>query len=1535
MTTIAELQIKVSTPGAAEANRELEKLSNTSSKVKPAVESTESAFEKLRGEIDPTAKALARLTQQQEQLKSAFMTSKGSIPEAEYIRLNSIIEGSRKRITDLGASTGKTAKEINFAMRGLPAQFTDIFVSLQGGQAPLTVFLQQGGQLKDMFGGIGPAARAMGGYILGLANPFTITAAAAGTLAVAWYQGSKEAENFNKALILTGNYIGLTAGQLGDMASRLDEIGGTRRNAAAVLTQIASTSKFTATQIEGIAEAAISMEKATGKAVEDTIKDFENLATKPAETSRKLGDQYGYLTAAVYSQILALEQQGKTIEAGELAMRAYEQGMANITKNIQENTGLIEKAWQGVTSAAGEAWDSMLAVGRETSIEDKLKDIREQLTRGASSLVPNALLAAGTAIIPGANAFTASNAAKDTLNYIKAQTEEGRKQLQLDEGKLVLQQKTQEMIAAAQGQRQQDEKLAKDAEESRAKAAEAALSNAEKLRRKFLEIDKERAAAAKVGLVWSDAEFNAYREQARKDIMGKGSSGITIDKTELTTLDGQIELIKTKYKGLYDSLSAQAKGGTVGAEAAYNQRRELLVKESQETQALYDQQIQALEKQKKTKGASAAQLAAIDQQIIKVQNQRLKNEQQLQNGLDVAAEQESARIQKQTRDLQDYIDTLNKQTDLIRRTKQQEADALGMGRRRASLEAELNQIRQKTIDQMRELNKLQAQGAFKDDPEGYQRRVEELQKAEADAVREVQEGERRKLEATQDWSKGAIRAWEDYRDSANDINGQTYDVFTKTFKGIEDYLVGFVTGTKASFKDLVKSIIADLARIQIKRFLGGLFGGDSSSGGGGGIMGFFGSLFGGGDNNNSGGGNIISGIFDLFKGAKNVTSMWDTFTGLGTDIMSGFARDGFTGAFKSGANYFTSSLQSTFQNIANVFGQQIGQTTAEVAGKGIAGAAAQQAGQTTLSATLSNTLSSLTGMLSNPYTWITAGVMASWKLYDAGVEADPGAIRDRFENGSSAARIVGKQREGETYAFQAIDKFREIENWMLHPLPSALIGGEKLAAISTGSPVFQAVSMMLGRLFGGGEKFKTTVGSAVGSFSGGEYTSKGISESWFPGTRTFGEGVDGALHDLNATFSKTLGGIFERFGIDEDIQTEARVRLRRTSGKLASDFFATIGDDVIKVGGQFAKGGNIQKGLTQFFDVVLGEGIAKAIGVSDLPQYVKNLTAGIKKAEEMSAALNNLFTKFDGVNNALELMGLTALKASDEGLNAMDSLLAMAGSIAGLEADATDVDRLGAFTSMVGTYMDLFLTEEEKFANSLNALKNQFTAFGAEVPTTREGFRAIVEGLDLTTQKGQETFSALMAMSPAMDSYLQALEKQREALLNAQLSVTGNIKDLQQQIILDQLGTSENRYNYFKQQADALSALLPTLTNVAAIEETTNKITSLYSSAYALLDEEGKKQQGGEFIGELDKLSELSVKAMEDASNKTTEANVKAIEAAFATATKSLEEGIKRGFIESATVTASSGQIISDAAKNFAYYLNTAVRGNQQMEVTL
>ncbi|MPT54949.1 phage tail length tape measure family protein, partial [Delftia sp.] len=132
---------------------------------------------------------------------------------------------------------GMSAKATEAALRGVPAQFTDIVVSLQGGMNPMTVFLQQGGQLKDMFGGAGAAAKALAGYVWGLVNPLTVAAAGAAALGVAYYQGSKESDAFVRSIVLTGNASGVTSSQLRDYARQIDAVAGTQAQAASALAE--------------------------------------------------------------------------------------------------------------------------------------------------------------------------------------------------------------------------------------------------------------------------------------------------------------------------------------------------------------------------------------------------------------------------------------------------------------------------------------------------------------------------------------------------------------------------------------------------------------------------------------------------------------------------------------------------------------------------------------------------------------------------------------------------------------------------------------------------------------------------------------------------------------------------------------------------------------------------------------------------------------------------------------------------------------------------------------------------------------------------------------------------------------------------------------------------------------------------------------------------------------------------------------------------------------------------------------------------
>ncbi|HHT7508744.1 TPA: phage tail length tape measure family protein [Klebsiella quasipneumoniae subsp. similipneumoniae] len=173
------------------------------------------ALRRLEAQIDPVGEAFRRLNEQQRQLDTS--KTSGMLSPLAYDRLNSKLAESRDALEKTQAQLGKTsqsAAQTANAMRMIPAQMTDIVVGISTGQSPFMVLMQQGGQLKDMFGGIGPAIKGVGTYVMGLVNPYSVAAASVGLLTYAVYQNRQEIDAATK--------IATTSlGANGDAAERL------------------------------------------------------------------------------------------------------------------------------------------------------------------------------------------------------------------------------------------------------------------------------------------------------------------------------------------------------------------------------------------------------------------------------------------------------------------------------------------------------------------------------------------------------------------------------------------------------------------------------------------------------------------------------------------------------------------------------------------------------------------------------------------------------------------------------------------------------------------------------------------------------------------------------------------------------------------------------------------------------------------------------------------------------------------------------------------------------------------------------------------------------------------------------------------------------------------------------------------------------------------------------------------------------------------------------------------------------------------
>lgn len=265
------------------------------------------------------------------------------------------------------------------AMRQLPMQMTDIVTSLASGMPVWMVMVQQGGQIKDSFGGVGNSLKALTSLITPARVAMFGFAGAAAAVALAAYQGAKEFGEFNKQLILTGGYAGKTASQLDSLARSLSGNGITQHGMADAISKVVGSGSFSGNAVDMVSKTAAAMEKAVGQSVDQTIKQFQKLKEDPVRAVTELDKSLHFLTATQLEQIMTLQEQGKEQDAAKIAMESYANAMQERSQQIKDNLGYLESAWEGVKEMASGAWDAMLNIGRERTLDQQIREYEEKL----------------------------------------------------------------------------------------------------------------------------------------------------------------------------------------------------------------------------------------------------------------------------------------------------------------------------------------------------------------------------------------------------------------------------------------------------------------------------------------------------------------------------------------------------------------------------------------------------------------------------------------------------------------------------------------------------------------------------------------------------------------------------------------------------------------------------------------------------------------------------------------------------------------------------------------------------------------------------------------------------------------------------------------------------------------------------------------------------------------------------------------------------------------------------------------------------
>ncbi|OWQ42479.1 phage tail tape measure protein [Pseudomonas lactis] len=736
------------------------------------------ALNSLLGAIDPARAALAKLDNQVEQLGKHL--DEGRISQDQYNSALSKIDKDYGKLEKTATGFDKLRLGSRQAQENV-VQLGNALSSGDWGSGVRAV-----AQL-----GAGAGAGAAG--LLAILAPLALATAAVGGLAYAYHKGSEEQDSYNKSLILTGNYAGVSAGQLGDMARQVSATVGTTGQAAAVLAMLADNGKIAGESFASIAQAAVSMQEATGKAVSETVSEFVKLADEPVKASAALNEQYHYLTASVFSQIAALEEQRDHAGAVKLATESYADAINERTPRILENLSFWEKGYNAVARAA----DSLSNIGRP-DIGADIEQARRDLASAQSGDV--GLFQNKQEMI---------DLYQNRLNML-----EDQKAAQAEIAKLEGDQAKAQQSAITSMQKV--DALTKSSWTNEQKRADA-LKDYKKQLDDIRKVAPNDPRLAQATVDKNIANINDKFKDPK-------AAGTQVDLTSFNNAKNDLAAITDAYKNYQKELEAAQKAGLI-SEADYLLRRQALIgNERDQVTAAYEAEISALEAAKGKKTTSVAQSIQLDQKIADARAGMVKAQKDADSQLEVLATNETGRLAKQERAISTYVQALGQQQRALELAGQRAVLGVGQGDRQNALSGELNSQQDRFAQQSLELADQKSDPSRNMSEEEFKRKSQALADANKAATDQIRQNYADVEAAQGDWTKGATSAWANYLDSAQNIAGQTKSLFGNAFSSMEDSIVNFAMTGKLSFADFTKSILADMARIATRQAASGLLG---------------------------------------------------------------------------------------------------------------------------------------------------------------------------------------------------------------------------------------------------------------------------------------------------------------------------------------------------------------------------------------------------------------------------------------------------------------------------------------------------------------------------------------------------------------------------------------------------------------------------------------------------------------------------------------------------------------------------------------
>jgi tape measure domain-containing protein len=293
-----------------------------------------------------------------------------------------------------------------------------------------------------------------------------------------------------------------------------------------------------------------------------------------------------------------------------------------------------------------------------------------------------------------------------------------------------------------------------------------------------------------------------------------------------------------------------------------------------------------------------------------------------------------------------------------------------------------------------------------------------------------------------------------------------------------------------------------------------------------------------------------------------------------------------------------------------------------------------------------------------------------------------------------------------------------------------------------------------------------------------ERTIIGISAALVEGGKTFGLTADDFKKRLS-TFVVDLGIISLKGLSGDDMEKQLAAIMSNLSDKMAAAFmpglesFQQVGEGYAQTFWRLAEGVNRAQGelerlglsAIKYTQIINKQGDVAAEIVRQTLAGQKTLAVGVRQY------VNELTGKADDIIAAYKKLIQASDKMKTAGIGDSNLDRTMINAAGGLDA----------FNAAMEAFNENFVSEADRYAGDVRVLAEQFGKFGQVMPSSKEGFAAMIRGIDQSTDAGKTLFGQMIALSESfaqVANEAQAIRDKYAAILDPFKAISDQIKQV-------------------------------------------------------------------------------------------------------------------------------------------------------------